>query len=391
MNHALLHVPSKNEVYPPVKYYALSYNYDFSQMVTKVCNIGDNFQSFAVCNALKKNGITSDQIGFLDRETLGLEAMTPNEGILIAQGWFVHGTKEHPMLPIHPSKARQVLFFGFHLNKSAWGTLKKCPDFRTFMKSHEPIGCRDIPTRDFLRTLKVKAYFSRCLTLTFDKQKEPTGEYIYFIDHNDQVLKYLPPSLAGKEKFLSQEIPPDNIPMGEKDVQNIDDIAKKRYIELKQNAKMIVTKRIHIAMPFSAMGIPVILTADRPRSERISVVKEILPIYGKKKFKRINWNISAPDIEKLKSEILLMFTYALGKKEQQIGIVHNRLSQAHYEKAALLMEKACSITLKDRFNFLLTRFISGLQTIIQARKIVKPIEHAIKDIGARLGLRQKNA
>lgn len=374
-----------------MKYYALSYNYDFSQISSKACNIGDNFQSFAVCNVLKKNGIKSNQIGFLNRDTLGLEVTPPNEGILIAQGWFISGTKEHPMLPIHSSKAQQILFFGFHLNKSAWGPLKKCPHFKLFMKKHEPIGCRDIPTRNFLRTLKIKAYFSRCLTLTFDKHKDIKGENIYFIDHNHQVLNHLPASLAEGKKFLSQEVTPENIPMNEKDVDKINDIARERFNELTKNAKMIVTKRIHVAMPFSAIGIPVILTADRPGSARISVAKEILPIYSDTKLKQINWDISAPDIERLKSEILLMFTFALQKKEERVGIGNNRLSKLDYEKASQLMEKACLFTAKDKFNFLLTSFLFKLGTCVQARKIVKPIERFVKDIGIRMGLRQKGS
>ena len=41
-----------------------------------------------------------------------------------------------------------------------------------YLSSHEPIGCRDIHTVNFLKEHNIDAYFSGCLTLTLDSGKD---------------------------------------------------------------------------------------------------------------------------------------------------------------------------------------------------------------------------
>lgn len=328
-----------------MKYYALKYKY--LHTTSKKGNLGDNIQTIAVLSILNKLGIEKSDIDFLNRDELALEKNDLEKGIFIAQGWFgcMPGQRTLPVNDqnIHP------LYFGFHVNEGSWHILSKNATFICSMKKYEPVGCRDLGTRDFLRSLGIKAYFSRCLTIIFDKRKNSvTKEKVFLIDAYPEIDEYIPQRLQNNLIKLSQEdyssssySPSGEWPMNDDDVKKIDKIAFERLELLSREASLVVTRRIHIAMPCATMGIPVIYCYDNKYDARASVIQEILPIYDIKHFKEIDWNAQVPDMEDIKDEMQLMFTYRLQVEENKMGLQTKRLSDSDFYKAEKLVEQAC--------------------------------------------------
>jgi hypothetical protein len=230
------------------------------------------------------------------------------------------------------------------LNEGSWEMLASNNDFIDSMRNYEPIGCRDFGTRDFLRSIGVKAFFSGCLTMSLDRRtRQPENGKIFLIDEIENVDNYIPSELRENQIKLSQEIdfPSGKYPMTDEDVEIIDDIAKRRLEKLKSEAALVVTRRIHIAMPCSAMGIPVIFTFNQPDHPRVSVIKEILPIYDFHNFKNIDWDAQAPDMRRIKREMQLIFAYRLQTEEHKLSLQTERLSKDDCKEAESLLKKAC--------------------------------------------------
>ncbi len=320
-----------------MKYYLIKYKY----LVGKQYNLGDNIQSIAAMNTLLKTGVSKNNIDYINSEEISV-AVPRDKGILIVQGWFGcrPGIEQFPIYDrdIHP------LYFGFFLNEGSWQKLAGNKKFVDSMKKYEPIGCRDYGTRNFLRSIGVKAYFSGCLTLTFDKRKKsPDNGKNFFIDELPTIHDYVPEELKMNFIRLFQEgdFPSGQFPICDKDVDQIDQMAHERLELLRAQAKIVVTRRIHIAMPCTAMGIPVIFSFNQPDNPRVSTLKDILPIYDIEHFNNINWNPQVPVIDEVKERMNLIFRYRLQQEEFKMGISTKRLSGEESSKASKLLDKAC--------------------------------------------------
>lgn len=131
-----------------------------------VKNIGDYIQSLVQWKMWGKYDC------YIEREKI--HEFHSNETVkVIMNGWFMR----HP-LNFPPSEDIDPLFISFHL------TPKIEKEFFTektidYLKSHEPIGCRDYGTVRMMESHGVKAYFSGCLTLCL-------GEY-YNLLKSDRV------------------------------------------------------------------------------------------------------------------------------------------------------------------------------------------------------------
>ena len=119
-------------------------------------NIGDYVQTKAVIDL-----VGSKNIKILDRENL--DKYNDNVIQTIINGWFMESPENWP-----PSEKIKPLFISFHLNPSIETELLKDESIKYF-KSHEPIGCRDIYTRDILLEKGINAYYSSCITTTIDR------------------------------------------------------------------------------------------------------------------------------------------------------------------------------------------------------------------------------
>ena len=118
----------------------------------KQVNIGDYIQALAAAQFLPAKD------GFIQREKL--KDYDGTRCRMIMNGWYMHHPEQWP-----PSEKIDPLFVAFHINVSAKDAMLS-EESISYLKKHEPIGCRDFYTRDMLREKGVDAYFSACLTLT---------------------------------------------------------------------------------------------------------------------------------------------------------------------------------------------------------------------------------
>ena len=133
-------------------------------------NIGDYIQAVAAEQFFDHIDV------YVERERLDEYDGEPIK--LIMNGWYMHEPEHWPPAPcINP------LFVAFHINSLAKETLLS-PKSINYLKAYEPIGCRDLGTVDLLKSKGVDAYFSACLTLTlgYKYKSEKRSGKCYFVD-----------------------------------------------------------------------------------------------------------------------------------------------------------------------------------------------------------------
>lgn len=236
-------------------------------------NVGDYIQSLAAKQFLP----TVD--AFVNREKL---AEYDGEEIkMILNGWFTHNYSNWV-----PSENIEPLFVSFHVNNTAAPFMLDDRGI-DYLKKYEPIGCRDQFTANLLTEKNVKAYFSGCLTLTLDSYRVQDSERtdnIYIVDplygyttkekvfrnsksfarhilngkiwrlgkRQRHLKKIIDKELLAKAIYINQE-PPAKIFTDLEKFAMAEDLLNKYA-----RAKLVITSRIHCALPCLALGTPVI-------------------------------------------------------------------------------------------------------------------------------------
>tara|TARA_B100000579_G_scaffold303402_1_gene253245 strand:+ start:3565 stop:4491 length:927 start_codon:yes stop_codon:yes gene_type:complete len=239
-------------------------------------NLGDYIQSIAAKNFFKKEPI------LIDRESL--VNYNYKKVKIIMNGWFMENPENWP-----PSDKIIPLFISFHINPTAEKKILTKKGIN-YLRKFEPIGCRDNYTKKLLNKVNIKAYFTGCLTLTLNKKK-----YINKSIKNDvliiSVFERLLPSSINYEINFKLILNLIKIPFkyflykkgmrnilknisSNRNVKHISQIIKKKesinekYIlaenQLKEiaNSNLVITSRIHSALPAIAFGVPVVFLND---------------------------------------------------------------------------------------------------------------------------------
>ena len=165
-----------NNINQQYSYYKLRTIEKFSEEVKKygvlwasTVNIGDDIQTLAGINFLKKHGI-NDYV-FVDREELSDYDGEPIK--LVMNGWYMHNIKKFP-----PSDKIHPIFVSMHV----WDE-NLIKENIEYFKKHQPIGCRDEYTVKQFKKYGIDAYFTGCLTLLFDDvNNKKGGKYLVDLD-----------------------------------------------------------------------------------------------------------------------------------------------------------------------------------------------------------------
>lgn len=291
----------------------LLFDYKYLDLTKKDLNInlGDYVQTLATQRVLKQI-LPQKAYSFADRDSLS--NYSGRLAFSVMQGFFAHGATFLPNNRIYP------IWVGTHFAKSSQECIVRFLKFNPDYFSNQEIGCRDTFTRDFLSKIGVKAYLSRCLTLTFPlREKQERQTKVFIVNVPKKYLKYIPKDILKKAVFINQRCIPINNRL---DVYNRDFYLSQTETLLnkyKKEAELIITAALHCASPCTAMGIPVVLINDEPQNTRFDFLKGILKIYNYADFKggKVNFNPKAPNIEKLKEYMIknLEISIKLAQKE----------------------------------------------------------------------------
>ena len=279
-----------------MKIYVLEYQ---GGRFDRTFNLGDQIQSIAASRLLPRVD------GFLPRD----ELHTVQEPCIVSMNGFFMGSINWP-----PSPLIEGVFFAFHV-APAWEHVVCSPAGIEYLRKHQPIGCRDRGTVEILCKHGIEAYYSKCVTLTLERRSAPPQDGKVFIvgGVEDKFASVIPKSIRKNAIFVNQakvRLPYVSSAMKQS-------LAAHLLDTYREKASLVITSKIHCAMPCLAMGIPVVFLygAHKKNDYRVHVVKDFVDInyvnrsslagrlFNRNLSSRINWEPDAVNFEAEKANI----------------------------------------------------------------------------------------
>jgi hypothetical protein len=227
-------------------------------------NLGDEMQSLAVAAHLAR----VDR--FLDRDRLA-ELPGGEPVACVCNSWFLLGDDFRP-----PADCLTPIWFGFcagrpELLERGW---------LEHLRDRTPIGCRDLFTTGLLQRHGIDAYWSGCLTLFLGRALPWLGpgerHGIVFVDVPPAAEAHLPRDITRRALRVSTFPAPGivNDPLARW-------AALGRLVDLIARAELVVTRRLHVALPAASFGTPVVAVPDPEVSfarRRFSGFETVIPV-----------------------------------------------------------------------------------------------------------------
>jgi beta-1,3-N-acetylgalactosaminyltransferase 2 len=219
-------------------------------------NIGDGIQSLVSVQHFR--GIS---------RTIDRDVAIKGAGNVFMNAWW----GSFPSEP--PTQETNAMPFGMHMSEHAAASLSAA--WKRWFLRQDKVGIRD--TKSLERASRAgltNAYFSGCPTSilrrpTRAKQKADGG--ILVIDVHPSDLKYIPQDLLNRATFLTQIVHNCSV--------NILKAAANRLVAIAE-ASLVVTSRLHVAMPSLAVGTSVVFVNKHlagGSSDRLEGLSRFLP------------------------------------------------------------------------------------------------------------------
>lgn len=261
-------------------------------------NLGDDIQSLAAKRLLPQVD------GCIPKTELNQSTAS---GVLSVNGFFLGGASWPPAGGLVP------FFYSFHMSSASERSL--CSESGlAYLHKFEPIGCRDRGTMEILRRHDIDAYYSKCISLTFKKRTaEPKDGDVFLVDLSKAAASIVPRRIRKRAVVVEQA----KLRLPSLSPQTREMLAEQLLDTYAKRASLVITSKIHCAMPCLAMGIPVVFLYDRKKKNdhRVAIIEELIKINHVKdswifrKFinrllsKRINWLPEPVDFEEEKAKI----------------------------------------------------------------------------------------
>ncbi len=237
-------------------------------------NIGDDIQAYATERFLPRIDY------YIDRENLDSFTPDSNEPVaVIMNAWYMWRKWNWP-----PSKYIHPLMVGFHyadhqLANQWYGSPLKYQFLEgiggDYLNAYGPVGCRDKFTLGNLKKIGVKAYFSGCITMTLPKmpERENKGQYICVVDVVKKAREKFREDFGDKIEIreISHLRERDETIPWEERRKNVEEL-----LTVYQNARCVITRRLHCALPCLAMGVPVLLVRGDEDDTRFDPYYDLL-------------------------------------------------------------------------------------------------------------------
>ena len=218
-------------------------------------NLGDDIQSYA-CECFLPH---TDYL--VDREHMDAFCSSNGEevGVLLA-GWYLYMHINWPPSPfIRPLAVS--MHFDTYYSWIAGEIITKNFVFEDYggewLKRHGPVGCRDWETEELLQQYGIPAYFSGCMTLTLRpfSTAQRHGK-ICLVDVNERIGNYICDRAETECIYLTHVIE-EKHKTWEEHRTNVE-----KRLKFYQGASLVVTTRLHAALPCLALGVPVLFLSE---------------------------------------------------------------------------------------------------------------------------------
>ena len=228
-------------------------------------NLGDDIQTYAAAKLLPHVDYQIDREYISDFKSENDEPVA-----VIVNAWWMWKKWNWP-----PADCIIPKLLSMHINN--YGVARKSSPIYAewaqgcggeFFKKYGPVGCRDMASLDFFKEQGIDCYFSGCLTLTIPKQEktEDAGTYVCLVDLNDKIrakaMEYL------KDTGLEIRVISHNCDYRKSNATFEERMAKaEEILTLYQNAKFVITRRLHVTLPCLALETPVLSIVDLKDAE----------------------------------------------------------------------------------------------------------------------------
>jgi hypothetical protein len=210
-------------------------------------NLGDEMQSLAVLAHLDRVQV------WMDRDHLA-DFQAETDTACVFNCWFLIGNDYR-----RPAARVQPIWHGF----AGWKESLQgewLPYLKEQSLFHGPIGCRDLYTTELLAEAGVNAQWTGCLTLFLGRAwPRPARERqgIYFVDVPPEVERFIPAEIVRRARRLSSFPAPSIL---QQPLERW--AAAARLAALAAHAELVVTRRLHVALPAASFGTPVVAIPD---------------------------------------------------------------------------------------------------------------------------------
>jgi hypothetical protein len=244
---------------------------------SRTYNIGDEIQSLAAKQFLPQVDCVVER----DR----LSEFEPSEQTrVILNGWFMHNP-EH--FGVHGSV--DPLIVSFHASPSpgldglseGFSGLLSLPGMSNALAQFAPIGARDLYTLELLQGLGIETYFSGCLTLTLNPRQVSRGDAIVLSDLAPAAASWV--HAATDRDILLIKHSPKIAVSSERSFERAE-----KVLDAYAAASLVVTSRLHVALPCLALETPVILVGDHLGDPRFRGLSDLCRHYTVSDFMRLD-------------------------------------------------------------------------------------------------------
>jgi hypothetical protein len=253
-------------------------------------NLGDEIQSLAAIQYMHKIDyfIPIDQINtfrqsFFDRFSKKTK--------VILNGYYTCYSDRWP-----PSENIEPLLISFHISDYEYPGYRPAiesilsPPSLKYLERQQPIGCRDLVTMHRLQERGIDAYFSGCLTLTCKPKSLKKEDHICIVDVECDIMKLLnqiPEDLINNIRFRTHVL--ENA--GKYSKSQRFSLAEKLLQEY-ESAALVITSRLHCALPCLAFGTPVLFILPKEDLSRLPGLVELLHSFSGEDIEKGNFKFS---------------------------------------------------------------------------------------------------
>ena len=234
-------------------------------------NLGDAVQSYAMLELLGPD----PSVTVVDRDSIS--AFEPAEQtVLLLNCWLIHRPECFAL-----SRNVTPAMIGVHTspNNSPYtryppflDVLRGCPSVQEVFQRSAPVGARDLYTLGALQEIGIESYFAGCPTLTLRRKGLAPDGSIVAVDVPESVCRTLQRRLGrpivrltnrSEASWMSASALREHV---------------EPYLNRLERAELVITTRLHAALPAQALGVHTIFAPGDPSDPRFSGLADFLPV-----------------------------------------------------------------------------------------------------------------